>query len=92
MGVEVHESTGGGVFRVGVVLVDTTTNEPLPISIYAFHDGDEAEDWLAWLGDDLRRHPPAVWPSLIRGWRTSRAEVRDRQSSEDAEEEETTHA
>lgn len=48
MGIEAHE-TRDPSGRGGVVMVDTTTNRPLPVSVISFEDADDAEAFIQWV-------------------------------------------
>lgn len=58
MSIEVREVTGwsadGADETQGVVLVDTVTGLPLPLSIHALPDVETAERYLEQLGTDAR--------------------------------------
>ena len=63
MGVEARELDGGGV-----VLVCTTSNVPLTVSINAFSSVDDAERFLVWLGRDARLLGVEELNAKARGW------------------------
>lgn len=59
----------------GVVIVESTSGLPMPMSFKAFVDADEGNAFLAWVDLDPRRrdelHDPALAMALLNKWRKS---------------------
>jgi hypothetical protein len=67
---ELHMPDDGEDHSDGIAIVDTVTGEPLPISLNAFWDAEEAQaclDWLEWGGGDWRTNS-RVLDGRIREW------------------------